>query len=364
MKIALIAHCLHPIREPFEGGLEMVTYQLCRSLMERGHDVHLYAHRDSDTRFNLRPIPVDRPYPGGFLSEVRRAGRGDSEVREELAYARVMNDIAVGGYDIVHNHSLHHMPILMGNGMDVAMLTSIHTPAFTHLQLGAYGVEGTYRQTFTMVSESLARTWEHIVPDAQVVHNGIDLSKWGFVRRPSGNYLFWYGRICPEKGTHLAIGAALRSGREIRLAGPVSNPEYYDKKVAPMLSDQRVKYLGHLSQRELRPVLANAVAMLFTSTWEEPYGLTLAESLACGTPVVAFEGGATPEILTRRTGIIVGRGDVAAMSDAVRRITGLDRADCRERAEDFCSHQVMVDNYIKLYGTLLEQRERKKSIAL
>ena len=360
MKIAVIAHSLYPIKEPFEGGLEMVTYLLCRSLIERGHLVDLYARHGSDPTLDPINIPTDRLYPSDFLKEVSDFGRNTSEVKEMMAYSQIMDRIAKGGYDIVHNHSLHYIPIMMGNAIDVPMLTSIHTPPFTYLQIGAYAVRKAVDQTFTMVSSSLAETWSHIVPNAEVVHNGIDLSMWDFVPTDRREYLFWYGRICPEKGTHLAIEAARWAGMEIRLAGPISNRDYYDEKVMPLLHYKNIKYLGHLSQKELVPMLGNATAMLFTSTWEEPYGLTLAESLACGTPVIAFDGGATREILSRRTGIIVPMEDTVAMSEAIGEIGSIERADCRERAEKRCSHQVMVQNYLDLYDGLLERREYLK----
>lgn len=357
MKIAVIAHCLHPIREPFEGGLEMITFLLCRSLMERGHEVHLYGHRDSHENFNIKAIPTDRLYPSTFFSEMSGMGQDPVAVRELLAYTRVMQQIAEGGYDIVHNHSLHYIPILMGNSLGIPMVTSIHTPTFPYLQLGANGVKGSERQTFTMVSKSLARTWKSTIPSATVIYNGIDLSNWDPVREPTGDYVLWYGRICPEKGTDLAIKAAVRAGTPIVLAGPVSNRDYFNTRVAPLLEESGVTYIGHIEQEKLGPWIGNASAMLFTSTWEEPYGLTLAESLACGTPVIAFEGGATREILTETTGIIVPKYDSKSMASAISIITKLKRSECRKRAENFCSHEHMVEGYLNIYNRLLEHKE-------
>ena len=359
MKIAIIAHCLHPIREPFEGGLEMITFLLCRSLMERGHEVHLYAHRDSDPMFKVRPIPMDRLYPSSLFTEMQGMGQKPTEIRELIAYTRVMQSISEGGYDMVHNHSLHYIPIMMGNALRIPMVTSIHTPKFPNLRLGAHGVRENERQTFTMVSKSLATTWKSIIPSSKIVYNGIDLSNWVPVAEPSLKYVLWCGRICPEKGTDLAIKAALKAGVPIKLAGPVSNRDYFDNRVAPLLSNNDVDYIGHRSQDQLEPLFGNALAMLFTSTWEEPYGLTLAESLACGTPVIAFEGGATREILTERTGIVVPKYDINSMADAILKVKSIERSACRRRAENFCSHELMVDGYLQLYDQILEQSEYK-----
>ncbi len=359
MKIALIAHCLHPIKEPFEGGLEMVTYLLCRSLMERGHEVHLYGHRDSHPTFEVHPIPTDCLYPSEMLEQMAAMGQDATAVRESLGYAKIMNEIAHLNYDIVHNHALHYMPILMGNGLRTPMVTTIHTPEFPYLQFGAIGVKANNKQTFTMVSKSLARNWERFIPNATVVYNGIDLSKWEFIENNNGDYLLWYGRICPEKGTEEAIRAAIASDSSLVLAGPISNPKYFSEKIAPLLGHKNIDYVGHKSQEALTPLLGNAKALLFTSTWEEPYGLTLAESLACGTPVIAFEGGATGEILTDKTGEIVPKLDIAALVAAIHSVSKIHRTDCRKRAENFCSHNRMVEGYLSIYDRLLEHRELK-----
>lgn len=364
MKIAVIAHCLHPIKEPYQGGLEMVTYLLCRTLMERGHQVHLYGHRDSDTRFDVKAIPTDRLYPSGLFSAMDSMHQNSTAVREMLAYSSVMQSIAEGDYDIVHNHSLHYIPILMGNSMQMPMVTSIHTPAFPFLQLGAYGVKDNERQIFTMVSKSLADTWANAIPTSEVVYNGIDVSKWEPVQNPTSDYVFWYGRICPEKGTDYAIKAALLAKVPIILAGPVSNQEYFDANVKPLLEQDGVNYIGHVNQKAIKPLLGNALAMLFTSTWEEPYGLTLAESLACGTPVVAFESGATCEVLTDSTGIVVAKYDVDGLASAIVSVLAIDRSACRKRAEQFCSHERMVDGYLDIYDRLLELKEYKTQMTL
>ena len=359
MKIAIIAHCLHPIREPFEGGLEMITFLLCRSLIERGHTVHLYGHRDSDARFNIKPILTDELYSSALFTEMEAMGQKPYAVREMLGYSKIMQTITEEGYDMVHNHSLHYVPILFGNTLPIPFVTSIHTPIFPYLRLGAEGVKGTERQSFTMVSKSLAKIWRPLIPDAQVVYNGIDLSRWNPVKDATDDYVFWCGRICPEKGTDLAIKAAILAGLPIKLTGPISNLEYFNNRVKPLLDNPHVDYLGHMNQNELEPLFGNALALLFTSTWEEPYGLTLAESLACGTPVIAFEGGATEEILTQKTGIIVQKYDVKCLANAISNVGHLSRLDCRNRAEDFCSHELMVDGYLAHYERLLEYTEYK-----
>ncbi|MGB7394654.1 MAG: glycosyltransferase family 4 protein [Pricia sp.] len=352
MKIAILAHSRYPIKQPFEGGLEMLTYALCEQLMARGHTVHLYALAASDDRFDIVPLDSKLSTRNQLDSEQALFDiTNDRNLLEALWYSRALAKIGLGDYDIVHNHSLHYQPIILGNRLDVPFVTTIHTPTFTQLKLGAVGVAPDTRQTFTMVSASLKKTWEPFIRDAQVVYNGIDIKNWDFNAKPAG-HLIWFGRICPEKGTHLAVLAAIEMGQQILLAGPISNPDYFEKEVERYLSHPLVTYLGHLEQAELQPYLASARCMLFTSTWEEPYGLAIAESLACGTPVVAFEKGAAPEILTPKTGVLVRNETTEALIRAVEKAMHLDRRHCRERAEKFCSIEGMVASYLKLYANL------------
>ena len=357
MRIAIIAHCLHPIAEPFAGGLEMITFLLCKALMGRGHTVDLYAHPASDRQFNLYPIRTGQNISDALRSEMIGSGQNTRSLQELLGYSSVMTDIMDRRYDVIHNHSLHYIPILMGNQLSVPFITTVHTPMFPYLRLGAIGTHCGKKQTFTMVSKSLANTWREYIPVSEVVHNGIDIDKWQFRTHPSGDYVIWYGRICPEKGTALAIRAAILSNTPILVAGPESNGEYFKKEIVPLLSHRLVKFVGHKVQSELMPMIANAKAMLFTSTWEEPFGLTLIESLACGTPVIAFEGGATREILTDRTGYIVPKNDVMSLSKAILKVTSLSRYECRDRALDLFSHEVMVDRYVSLYERLMAKND-------
>ena len=355
MKIAIIAHNLYPIREPFEGGLEMMTFLLCQSLTSQGHIVHLYAHENSDKSFEVIPIGLKKE----SLSLISRfddvKNFSNVVIDEVIGYTNSMLKIAAGNYDIVHNHSLHYIPILIGNSLNVPMITSIHTPQFTFLKLGANEVKSDCNQTFTMVSKSLAKTWNDLIPHAKIVYNGIDLARWGYVANPTGDHLFWYGRICPEKGTDQAIQAAIKGKHKIMVAGPISNQDYYSEKVRPLLKSQFVEYVGHLSHKEIAPLLQNAKALLFTSTWDEPYGLTLAESLACGTPVVAYDVGATREILTEDCGVIIPKNNISRLIEGIDLAVKLNRADCRKRAENFCSHKQMVKNYLNLYESLVNK---------
>lgn len=159
----------------------------------------------------------------------------------------------------------------------------------------------------------------------------------------------WTGRLVPEKGPHLAIDAARACGRPLDLAGPVIDTGYFDAEVAPRLGGE-VVYRGHLARQELAALVGAASVALVTPQWDEPYGLIVAEALACGTPVVAFARGGIPETLAPQCGRLVAAGDVTAMAAAVAEAARLPRAAARRRAETHCSIEVVVDRLEAIYA--------------
>ncbi|NGP06134.1 glycosyltransferase [Rhodococcus sp. 14C212] len=351
LRIALIASHRFPVAQPFAGGLEAHVWHLTRALGAEGHRVTLFAATGSDVTL-----------PASFL-EVRTftpspAARSDVSMPPETfldahhAYLSLMLELAgplAGSFDVIHNHSLHYLPPAMAATLRTPMLTTLHTPPTPWLE-SALAVPGGGPAHFAAVSRHTAAAWAHAVAaPITVVPNGVDLATWP--PGSGGPSLIWFGRLVPEKGAHLAIEAARRAGTHVRLAGPVSDEDYFTRHIAPHLGDG-VTYLGHLPQQELATAVGRSAATLVTPQWDEPYGLVVAESLACGTPVVAFARGGIPEVLDRRSGRLVAPGDVAALAAAVPHAVRLSRRDARRRAETFCSERTMVDSYLGLYRRL------------
>ncbi|MFE9410609.1 glycosyltransferase [Streptomyces sp. NPDC006704] len=347
LRVALIASARHPIREPFAGGLEAHTWGLAHALTRRGHRVELFAAPGSDPALEARELPVRQV----VLSSAARADASmpsTTWMEEHHAYLGLMLDLARDGehrFDVVHNNSLHHLPVAMASALRVPVITTLHTPPTPWLE-SAIQSRDTCPVVFTAVSQCTASVWHPMVPDALVVRNGIDTDFWR--PGPGGPDLVWSGRMVPEKGPHLAIRAARAAGVPLRLAGPVSDERYFEEEVEPLLEDG-VSYAGHLDRKELAELLGTSAAALVTPGWDEPYGLVVAEALACGTPVCGFDRGALAEILTPRCGLLAPPGDIAALAALIPRAMRLDRAAARRRAELFCSLEHTADAYTRLY---------------
>lgn len=358
MKIAIVGLLHHPIAEPFAGGMESHTWWLAKKLIERGHEVSLFASGDSDSNLGLVPClsTAFATHPQGQTA----AGRYACNM---AAYTDVIQQLSQSNFDIVHNNALY--PFLLSSAADLPapMLTVLHSPPYEELVTAiryATARDKLNRLSIVAVSKSLATEWKAITPTA-VIYNGIDIDRWPFVPQTPPNRALWYGRMVPEKGPHLAIKAALKAGYEIQIAGPISNREYFKESVAPLLKGDRVHYLGHLSHSEIRQALSKASVFVNTPRWEEPYGIVYAEALASGTPVAAFDRGAAREILTERCGIAVKAENVDQLAQAISAAAKLSRQDCRQRAESFCDINQMIDGYEHQYQQLILRQQGMRS---
>jgi glycosyltransferase involved in cell wall biosynthesis len=352
LRIAIIASASYPIREPFAGGLEAQTWSLAHGLRARGHRVALFAGRADAAMRGIEEIHPRWPE----ISSVARADvsmTAPTWLAEHHAYLQVMLEMADTGsarFDVVHNNSLHYLPVAMARSVQVPMVTTLHTPPTPWLesaiQLGPCPI------TFVAVSEHTAQAWRHAAPDAEVILNGVDLDRW--CPGPGGDTLIWFGRLVPEKGAHLAIRAARRAGLPLDLVGPVSDQAYFEEQIEPILGEG-IRYLGHLAHGELAARVGRAAASLVTPCWDEPYGLVAAESLACATPVAGFARGALPELVDRTSAVLVPANDTDALADAAVRAGSLSRAAARQHAETYCSIAQMLDGYEALYRRLSQR---------
>jgi glycosyltransferase involved in cell wall biosynthesis len=346
MKICLIASSRFPVREPFQGGLEAHTATLAGRLMGRGHEVSVFAAPGSDPRLNVETLEV-----GVF--EPSQAARRDvgaqphTWMQEHHAYLKLMLDLMDSGqrrFDVVHNNSLHHLPVAMARALPVPMVSTLHTPPLAWLE-SAIALAGD-AVTFTAVSEHTARTWSHAtVPE--VVRNGVDTDRWAV--GPGGNGAVWTGRLVQEKAPHLAILAARAAGMPLKLAGARLDPTYFERMVKPLLGGE-VEYVGHLGSEDLAQLVGEASVAVVSPSWDEPYGLVAAEAMACGTPVAAFARGALPEIVPSEAGRLAQPEDSTSLAHAMVAAAELERTTVRAYAVEQLSIGPMIDGYERVYG--------------
>ncbi|ATD72345.1 MULTISPECIES: glycosyltransferase family 4 protein [Gordonia] len=356
LRIAVVASSRYPIAQPFAGGLEAHVWHLTRALTLAGHEVTLFAGAGSD-------LPVESDRLRGELFEPSAAARSDVSMppievlHDHHAYLSLMLSFTRNpdDFDVIHNHSLHYLPVAMGPAVDTPMVTTLHTPPTPWLESALALAPDT---RCVAVSRHTAHAWSHVLGSIPVVHNGVQLNHWPI--GTGGDDLVWFGRLVPEKGAHLAIEAARIAGRRLRLAGPISDKTYFRDHVAPALGDQ-VSYEGHLHQHELARLVGSCGAALVTPVWDEPYGLVVAESLACGTPVAGFARGGIPEIVGDTAGMLVPGDDVVALAEAAEKAFTIDRREVRRRAEQHCSDIAMIDRYTDIYTELVAERERRGS---
>ncbi|MEM8808266.1 MAG: glycosyltransferase [Cyanobacteria bacterium P01_G01_bin.38] len=341
MKIAILCHLDHPISSPFAGGLEVHTWHLARSLIAKGHEVTTFASGDSDPCLNLYPATQQ-------ALQLEASFPPQRDAIKRTVYQKLMQVIQRGGFDIIHNNSLNTLPLLAAHRLGIPMVSVLHTPPFAKLATAAAIAHQAPNARFIAISRAVASQWRAYV-DSKVVYNGINVSRWAFSPTAVPKTAIWFGRFVPEKSPHEAVLAARKAGFSIRLAGPVSDTDYFSQKIVPLLQDEQVQYLGHLTHAQLEKVVGQSAVFIKTPLWQEPYGLVYAESLACGTPVATFDNGAGKEILTRDCGRVVSSRSVEALARAVRAAAQLSRQACRQRAEQFCQLATMINTYEEIY---------------
>jgi glycosyltransferase involved in cell wall biosynthesis len=339
MHVGLIGSAMHGTDEPFAGGLEAHVATLRVLLLARGHRVTILPgapHEFVPSACADRDVSATSP----------------TAIFEHHAYLASLLDLP-DDLAVLHNHSLHYLPVALAPALSAPMVTTLHSPPTQWLE-SAFAA--TTRRTGPVVSVSRANSaqWRRSVRPCGVVPNGVDLTTF----RPGdggGGYAAWTGRIVPEKGLVSAIEATRIAGTSLRIAGPVQDPVHFERDVVPLLGGD-VTYEGHLDRAGLNELVGGADVSLATPHWDEPYGLVVAESLAMGTPVAAYARGGIPEILDASSGRMARPGDIEGLATALVAARGLDRAECRRRAELHCDAERMARRYEALYEQAIRRR--------
>jgi glycosyltransferase involved in cell wall biosynthesis len=333
VKVALLGPVAWRTPPRHYGPWELVTSLLAEGLVARGVDVTLFATLDSLTKANLDGVCAT-----GYAETPALDGRICEALHVAHALARS------GEFDLVHNH-LDWLPLAFAKHCAAPLLTTIHgfsgraiLPAYVNAALSHF------------VSISDADRAPELSYEA-TIHHGIDLEALPF-SAIAGDALVVFGRIHPDKGTAAAIDIARRAGRRLLICGIVQDERYFREQVAPHVDGDRVSYLGSVEPTERAQILGAASALLHPIAFPEPFGLSVVEAMACGTPVIAYPLGSMPEVIDEGvTGYLV--ADVAAAVAAVDKAVLLDRQAIRGVAERRFGAARMVDDYLKLYRRLL-----------
>jgi len=316
------------------GPWERVVSLLTEGLIERGIDVTLFATADSVTSAKLAAV-CPRPYS--------EDSNMDAKVWECLHISALFE--RAREFDLIHNQ-FDFLPLTYSGLVDTPVITTIHgfsseriVPVFQKYNRHAYYV-------------AISDADRHEGLDyLATIHHGIALEEFTLRREP-GDYLLFFGRIHPDKGVVEAIDLARRAGRRLIIAGIVQDQDYFDNRVAPLIDGEQVCYVGSVGPGERDQLLGGAYALIHLINFNEPFGLSMIEAMACGTPVIATRRGSTPEVIAEgRTGFIV-NGPEETLA-AVRSAAGLDRSAIRRYVEERFSRDRMVDDYIKAYKKVL-----------
>jgi glycosyltransferase involved in cell wall biosynthesis len=332
VKIALLGPIAWRTPPRHYGPWELITGLLAEGLTARGVDVTLFATLDSVTAATL-----DGVSPHGYADDDHLDGR----VWEALHVSHALS--RSGEFDLVHNH-LDWLPLAFSAHCAAPMLTTIHGFSGSNI-LPAYRRA---RSNFVSISDSDRS------PDLDyvaTVHHGIDLSGLPVVPA-GGDDLILFGRIHPDKGTDLAIEIARRAGRRLVICGIVQDQDFFADAVEPHIDGDRVVYLGSVGPDRRGAVLGSGAALLHPIRFAEPFGLSVVESMACGTPVVAYRKGSMPEVVDEGvTGRLVSNVDEAVA--AVAGIAEIDRLACGARARERFSADRMVEDYLTIYRKII-----------
>ncbi|MHA7154415.1 glycosyltransferase [Arthrobacter sp. TMN-50] len=352
LTIAVMAHLHHPIASPYPGGLEMHTALLTEELTARGHSVTLFAKDGSRTPGTVVPV-LDAEFT--FIKYPDGPDRDAQTHLLDNAQRVTLDLVDKGAFDVVINNSLSPLP--HANPPRHPMLSILHTPPLPRVTdvFDAADYSPPPRHRFVSVSAANALQWKNHLQNISVVHNGIRLEEWRTAgparRRP--NTAVWSGRITPEKGLHVAIEAATLAGMRIRFAGPISDQDYFDRTIAPLLSES-VQHVGHLDHGQLASFLSSGAVFISSPLWAEPFGLSTVEAMACGTPVAALPCGAMAEIIDDRAGVVAKGFSAADLALSVEQARGADGREVQASASRFAA-EVMIDSYEKHLGELVGQ---------
>ncbi|MDH4127587.1 MAG: glycosyltransferase family 4 protein [Spirochaetota bacterium] len=321
------------------GPWENIVSILTEGLVEKGIDVTLFATGDSQTKAKLLSV-----IPQGY-EENKEV---DAKVAEYHHVSEIMEK--ADEFDLIHNH-YDFMPLVYSKLISTPMLTTIH--GFSSPKI--MPIYKKYNDHVYYVSISNADKSDQLTY-LKTIYHGINLKQ--FTLNPNiGEYLLFFGRFHHDKGAKEAIDIALKTDKKLIMAGIIQDQDYFNTYVKPHLDNNKISYIGSVGPEKRNDLLGNAYALLHPINFEEPFGLSVIESMACGTPVIAFNKGSMPELIeTGQNGFLVSNVNEAV--ESLNQIANIDRRFCRKSVEKQFSVKDMVDAYISVYKIIIEKHKQ------
>lgn len=350
LRIAVIAPPFLSIPPTKRGGTESILYELTEELVRRGHDVTLYACGSNGTSAKFEQVwehPINEMSIDTATVETSRKLRLEMTYFAEVARRLQTTD----PYDVVLNHTRGEVSFApLTETYPAPIISTFHNIILPEQVVTMAKTPKTYAIAISSNQRQQAGDLENFVG---VAYNGVDTEKYGF-EAESDDYLFWIGQISSRKNPLDAIAAAKAAGRRLILAGKETEPGYYHAAVAPLVDGQQISFAGEVGMAEKVPLYQKAAALLFPTSWPEPFGLVMIEAMSCGTPVIAYPNGAVPEVIEDgRTGFIV--EDTDGMTTAISRLSEIDRHACRDHVIKHFSVQATTDQHL---AAITEARRR------
>jgi glycosyltransferase involved in cell wall biosynthesis len=341
MHIAMLSPIAWRAPPKHYGPWESVTSLLTEGLVSCGHNVTLFATRDSKTNGSLHAVCAK-----GYEEDPNIIPK----VWECLHISELFE--RADQFDIIHNQ-FDFLPLSYSGLVDTPMLTTIH--GFSSPKILPVYTKYNGKTFYVSISDAdRAPKLDYI----RTIHHGIDLKQFEFQPEPDDTLIF-FGRIHPDKGAKEALEVAKACGKKLILAGIIQDEDYFRQYVEPLLDEQQAVYLGSVGPTQRNQLLGKASALLHLIQFDEPFGLSVVESMACGTPVIAFHRGSMPELIEDgNNGFLVNTVEEAIK--AVTRLGEIERAACRRRVERDFTIERMTEQYIEVYREILNQTRREE----
>ena len=340
MKIAILSPITWRTPPLKYGPWEQVTSNIAEGMVEKGLEVTLFATGDSITKGELSSV-CERP--SGEDTTI------DTKVAECLHISHLMEQ--ADNFDIIHNN-FDFLPLTYSRLIKTPMVTTIH--GFSSPKIIPVYKKYNNSTHYVSISNSDRNTELKYIA---TVYNGININEFIFSREPE-DYLLFFGRIHPDKGTYEAIEIAKITKRKLIISGLIQDQEYFNHKIQPYINNDDIVYVGNSGPKDRLTLLSRACALLHPIGFPEPFGLSVVEAMACGTPVIAFNLGSMQElILHEKTGFLVSNTDEAI--EAVKSISSINRSKCTEWVSSMFSRQKMVEEYLKIQQSPYQDRRHQ-----